>query len=130
MQMLIRHTLKANIMLLVAVLLTLAIIYLSLTRAGHLPDLKVNQADKYYHAFAYFTLTLSWLSYFKIKNKSLKAKFIAIMIISLIFFGTIIEIVQKVLTTYRMFDYQDMIANAIGVLLATILFLAIRKKVF
>ncbi len=117
-------------MLLIAVSLTLAILFLSLTRVDNLPDLKVKQMDKYYHVVAYFSLTMSWLSFLQVKIKKLKSKFLILIIFALIFFGIIIEILQTTLTNYRLFDYQDMIANTIGVITATILFLAVRKKVF
>jgi VanZ family protein len=117
-------------MLLIAVSLTLAILFLSLTRVNNLPDLKVKQMDKYYHAVAYFSLTVSWLSFLQVKIKKLKSKFLIVIIFALIFFGIIIEVLQRILTNYRLFDYQDMIANTIGVITATILFLAVRKKVF
>jgi VanZ family protein len=117
-------------MLLIAVSLTLAILFLSLIRLNDLPDLKVKEMDKYYHAFAYFTLTISWLFFFQIKNKIIKLKFLFLLIIALTFFGIVIEILQRALTNYRLFDYQDMIANTIGVLIASSLFLGIRKKVF
>ena len=130
MQMHINHTLKANIMLLISITLTLFILFLSLIRVDDLPDLKVKEMDKYYHSFAYFTLTFSWLSFFQIKNKTLNKKFLFLIIIALTIFGIVIEVLQRYLTNYRLFDYQDMIANTIGVLIASSLFLGIRKKVF
>ena len=128
--MLISHTLKAKIMLLIAASLTIGIIFLSLIRVNNLPDLKVKEMDKFYHAIAYFTLTLSWLSFFQIKNSTLKLNFFLLIITALTIFGIVIEVLQRVVTNYRLFDYQDMIANTIGVLIAAFLFLAIRKKVF
>ena len=86
--------------------------------------------DKYYHSFAYFTVTMSWLSFFQIKNNTIKFRFLFLIIIALIVFGIVIELLQRSLTNYRLFDYQDMIANTIGVLIASLLFLGIRKKVF
>mgnify|MGYP006430355575 CR=1 FL=1 len=117
-------------MLLISITLTLFILFLSLIRVDDLPDLKVKEMDKYYHSFAYFTLTFSWLSFFQIKNKTLNKKFLFLIIIALTIFGIVIEVLQRYLTNYRLFDYQDMIANTIGVLIASSLFLGIRKKVF
>jgi len=117
-------------MLLIAASLTIGIIFLSLIRVNNLPDLKVKEMDKFYHAIAYFTLTLSWLSFFQIKNSTLKLNFFLLIITALTIFGIVIEVLQRVVTNYRLFDYQDMIANTIGVLIAAFLFLAIRKKVF
>ena len=126
----IKRTLKVKIILLIAVLITLSILFLSLIRVNNLPDLQVNELDKYYHCFAYFVLSLSWLSYFQVSSLNLKTNFIFLVIFALITFGIIIEVLQRALTSYRLFDHQDMIANSIGVLIATVLFLGVRKKVF
>lgn len=128
--MLIDRTLKVRITLLIAVSVTLSILFLSLIRLDNLPKLEVREMDKFYHSFAYFVLTLSWVSYFEIRNKTLKTIFLSYIIVALIIFGIVIEILQRALTDYRLFDYQDMIANTIGIILGTLLFIAIRKKVF
>lgn len=128
--MLIDRTLKVRITLLIAVSVTLSILFLSLIRLDNLPELEVREMDKFYHSFAYFVLTLSWVSYFEIRNKTLKTIFLSYIIVALIIFGIVIEILQRALTDYRLFDYQDMIANTIGIILGTLLFIAIRKKVF
>ena len=130
MLMLISHTLKVKIILLIAVSLTAAILFLSLIRVDNLPDLQVKEMDKYYHSFAYFILTMSWLSFFQVRDNTLKKKLLILISIALTIFGIVIELLQRILTNYRLFDYQDMIANTIGVLIATLLFLGIRKKVF
>ncbi len=129
-QMPIDHTLKVRVILLIAVSVTLSILFLSLIRLDDLPDLKVKQMDKYYHTFAYFVLTLSWIAYFKIRNKKLKINFLFYIVIGLILFGIVIEVLQRALTDYRLLDYQDMIANTIGVILATTLFIPVRNKAF
>jgi VanZ family protein len=126
----IDHTLKVRVILLIAVSVTLSILFLSLIRLDDLPDLEVKQMDKYYHTFAYFVLTLSWIAYFKIRNKKLKINFLFYIVIGLILFGIVIEVLQRALTDYRLLDYQDMIANTIGVILATTLFIPVRNKAF
>ena len=127
--MLIKPTLKVRLILLLAVSITAGIVFLSLIRLNDIPQLKIENSDKYYHAIAYFFLTVTWLYYFTIRFKYLKISFLLLIAISLIFFGIVIEVLQRALTNYRLFDYQDMIANTIGVVVATSLFLAIRKKV-
>jgi len=122
--------LKVRVILLIAVSVTLSILFLSLIRLDDLPDLEVKQMDKYYHTFAYFVLTLSWIAYFKIRNKKLKINFLFYIVIGLILFGIVIEVLQRALTDYRLLDYQDMIANTIGVILATTLFIPVRNKAF
>ena len=128
--MLIKPTLKVNIVLLIAILITGGISFLSLIRINNMPQLDVKSIDKYYHLIAYFFLTLSWLIYFKIRYKKLKDNYLLLIIFILIVFGIVIETLQRMITDYRLFDYHDMIANTIGILIATSLFLAIKKKVF
>ena len=128
--MLIKPTLKVRIVLLIAILITAGILFLSLIRVNNMPQLDVKSIDKYYHLVAYFFLTLSWLVYFNTKYKKLKNNYLILIILILTIFGIVVEVLQRIITDYRLFDYQDMIANTIGVLFATSLFLAIRKKVF
>ncbi len=129
-QMPIDHTLKVRVILLIAVSATLSILFLSLIRLDNLPELEVKEMDKYYHSFAYFVLTLSWIAYFKTRNKTLKINILFYIVLGLTIFGIVIEILQRALTDYRLLDHQDMIANLIGIILGTILFLPFRKKVF
>jgi len=113
---------KDNI-LLFAVGVTLAILYLSLMRVPKV-DVQIVHIDKWYHSLAYFVLTLSWLLTF---YKKPEKKYVIIMLC--IILGIIIEGLQHALTMYRTADYLDIIANTIGVLLALVTFnLIFRKK--
>ena len=123
--MLIKKLLERNT-LSVSILLTLLIAFLSLVSLHGVHVIKVSNSDKYGHFFAYFVLSLSWLytaNHFS--QKKIKTYIIVALIIS---YGIILEVLQSVLTTDRQADFYDFIANSAGVIIATILFEKIIKK--
>lgn len=106
----------------IAIIITIAIVCLSLIRMPKVP-FTFSNVDKVYHIIAYFTLSMSWLfSYYKQPQKKY------LIIIGCILFGIIIEVLQSTLTVYRTGDYLDVIANSTGVLLALLIFNLISKK--
>lgn len=118
---LIKTLFKGKI-LFIAIGVTIGILYLSLLKVPK-TSINIDNADKLYHCFAYFVLTFTWLLYFRKKpNKKY------LVVISCIFFGIIIEILQSTLTNYRTADYLDALANSLGVLIALMIFNLICKK--
>lgn len=110
-------------MIYIAIVITVAILYLSLAK---LPKTSINikHIDKGYHSLAYFTLALAWLLSFYQKQEK---KYLIIVLC--IILGIIIEVLQACLTIYRTGDYLDILANTIGVLIALFVFnLFFRKK--
>jgi len=72
-------------------------------------------------------LTLSWLyAFFKKEKLQENVKY---LILGCFIFGIIIEILQGVITSYRTASYLDIIANTLGVLLATVIFHVFEKKI-
>ena len=86
----------------------------------------VSYFDKILHFLAYFVLTFSWLLTFKFKSKQLKISLLVLMFVFI--YGIIIEVIQGVLITYRQLDYLDVLANAIGILIAYIVFVIFFKR--
>ena len=112
-------------LLIIAISITLGIVYLSLFKPPK-NVIEVDNIDKVYHFIAYFTLTFVWLITFY-KNPSKKLTVTSLCIL----FGIIIEVLQSTLTNYRTADYIDIIANSIGVFIALLFFnLIFRKKEF
>lgn len=121
MQKHIKHLLKDKIII-VAISVTLAIIYLSLIKVPTI-NINVRNLDKWQHSFAYFTLSISWLlAYYKKPNK----KYLIVTLCILL--GIIIEVLQETLTSYRTGDLLDILANTAGVLLGLLFFNKIYKK--
>ena len=116
----IKKLLEHNALLL-AIIATVIIAILSLT---HLPKidlgLHIKSSDKYLHTIAYFTLSTVWL--FALRNKLNNKVVKIVLIISLIFYGIILEVLQNKITNFRTGDPFDEFANVVGILLAVLIF--------
>ncbi|MDY0781296.1 VanZ family protein [Tenacibaculum sp. IB213877] len=118
---LIKNLLKHN-SLLIAIAVTIAIAILSLIKIGKMP-VHFTYIDKVEHTIAYFVLTFFWLLA-QGKTSAARIKVVLICIV----YGIIIEVLQKELTTYRSFDYADMLANSAGTIIALLIFSFFLKK--
>ena len=75
-------------------------------------DLVVPGSDKLHHFIAYFTCMFVWGQVYRPPLPRIK------LAIALIAMGILIECAQGGLTTYRFFEWMDMVANAVGVIAA------------
>ena len=108
----------------IAVFITLAIAYLSLTNPSNIAiPIKVKNLDKFLHASAYTVLTLSWL--FALRNY----KKYQLVIIPIFLYGILMEFLQGWLTINREKDIFDVLANSTGILLGMLIFTRIYKVV-
>ncbi len=107
---------------LIAIALTLFITITSLVSLKGIKTVSIgiDNFDKIVHFISYFALTLSW--FFALQTLVKKRKNKVIIVLSIIAYGIIIEALQGGMTTHRQADIYDILANSIGVLLATILF--------
>lgn len=118
----IKNLLKDELLVIIAIAISLSVLGLSLVRMPNTGITVVN-IDKAYHGFAYFTLTIVWLlSFYKIPQKKY------LITLCCIIFGIIIEVLQNVITDYRTGEYLDVLANSIGCLLALFVYSMIFKK--
>ncbi|MDH3321631.1 MAG: VanZ family protein [Flavobacteriaceae bacterium] len=109
-----------------AIIATVIIAFLSLTSVPKIDlGLKLKSGDKYIHALAYFILSSVW--YFALYEKLKKVRFKIFVIFALIFYGIILEALQGGLTNYRTADFMDVLANIIGIVMATLIFDKIMK---
>lgn len=115
------RTLKAKILFLIAVSYSILILILSIANLRDIDMIKLENSDKFYHLFCYALMTMVWFFYLKIKFNTINYKILLILSLAIISYGTIIEILQLSLTTYRQFDWWDVLANSIGVLLGLII---------
>jgi VanZ family protein len=114
-------TLLRDKIFLVAIAITIGILYLSLVKIPK-SNININHLDKLQHGFAYFILSISWLFTFYKKNSRY------LIVCCCILFGILIEILQNELTNYRTGDYLDGIANSMGVIIGLLIFNLISKK--
>lgn len=98
---------------------TIFLAVVSLVSLSGMPDIDIDHGDKILHVGAYAVLTFLWLFYakhFQLKNK------LIIIIALCIIYGIILEVIQGMLTTHRMADGLDVLANGVGVVLAAMVF--------
>lgn len=110
-----------------AIVLTIGIGVLSLIQLDNAPIPKVSISDKSIHAIAYIVLNGFWL--LSLKNTGKLVKDSALTSFLVFVYGIIIEVMQGTLTLYREFDFFDIIANFIGIIVAFVLFITVSKKI-
>lgn len=128
MQKLTNLILNSKVVLPLAIFCTLSIVYLSLSDISDFPKIEVKYEDKLYHFVSYFILNTIWLiAIFRFSSKSkLPDILISLGIIS---FGIVIEIFQDIITDYRVFDFFDILANSVGVIVSYLCFQLFRKSI-
>mgnify|MGYP006155949065 CR=1 FL=1 len=121
-----------QLLLIWAIICSGIIAYLCLTDSGNLPAVNFPSLDKIVHFCFHFGFTISWILFFK---KELKGKApddykaYLISFIFSVFFGITIEILQGVLTVTRASDVTDVLANALGALVAVFTAIALKKQI-
>ncbi|MFH4968529.1 VanZ family protein [Gaetbulibacter sp. M240] len=107
---------------------TMALLTVSLIRLNNLPDLGVDFVDKIFHFVAYTLLSLIWFYtcfyFFELNQK----KSLVFSVLGAVLFGTIIEVLQHVLTEYRAFEFYDALANTLGALFTAFIMKVKAKK--
>lgn len=83
-----------------------------------LPDVGISNADKIFHSITYLVLALLWYGTLLLKFKLPNVKALIYSAIFSIIFGIIIEVLQGMVTVTRKPDFEDVIANSIGVFIA------------
>ena len=113
--------------ILVAISLTFIITYLSLKSVSHNGIVYFAHIDKVYHSIAYFSLALFWLLGFP---KALDSQMLKFGLgVACVVFGIVIEVLQATLTAYRTASLLDVLANAIGVAVAMMVYRYFSEKI-
>lgn len=125
----IKRLLGDRSLLFIALCYTCTISVLFFMPSPELPKIQISGADKIIHGFIYFILINMWLLYFyKKMNFRFKAKWVLILLISILLYGIIIEIFQGLFTASRSADIFDIAANFVGSLLGIFFFRSIKHK--
>ncbi|WP_104734783.1 VanZ family protein [Hanstruepera ponticola] len=113
----------------IAVFYTVSLLIVSLITVdfGGLDSIVPSYGDKIFHFTAYGLLTLLWFYAIKHQIEFSKIKTLLIVGISCAVFGTIVEVLQKVLTISRFYDEADMLANILGVMFMSMLIVFVKK---
>jgi VanZ family protein len=97
---------------------------LSLISLHNLPEINIDHSDKIYHALAYAVLAALTFNYLEnVFSKNV----ISITFVVCFFYGTILEVLQKVLNTNRTFDTLDILANGLGILIGLLVIKGLYK---
>lgn len=110
----------------------LALIYsgaisgLFLVPTGDFPQVNFSAADKLAHISIFFVLTCIWQVYLLRKNGRLRRNDILILLLSVLFYGIIIEIVQELCTVSRTADFFDVLANMGGAIVGVLFFQSVK----
>lgn len=83
--------------------------------------------DKLVHASIFFVLSSLWFFYL-VKSGNARASHIALVMVTCICYGGMLEVLQATVFSQRSGDWADFIANSLGCLLALLFFS--RKKWF
>ncbi|MFD2822215.1 VanZ family protein [Lacinutrix iliipiscaria] len=113
--------------LIITIIYSTILAVLSLIHISGLKEINYSNTDKIFHFIAYSALAWFWFKalYYKF-NKTFNASLLIAAIISIIF-GIIIEVLQGTLTSTRVAENNDILANTLGVCL-TIAILFLFKK--
>ena len=84
------------------------------------PQTDVPMADKWAHFLVFSVLFYLWAQALSVKNqiRRLSVK----LVIALIFYSTIIEVIQDSWSISRTGDFMDVLANTVGILMGLIVF--------
>lgn len=103
-----------------AIAWTIAITVLSLVQLKGPELLHFSYADKLMHILIYFLFTVIWFVAFSrgITNEKLQKNALMASAAFSFVYGIIVEVMQETLVTTRQGDWQDALANTIGIIVA------------
>ena len=116
--------LNKRVFFFLAITYTVALAAICLVSNDGLPYFGTNYEDKIYHLLAYGILCFLW---YKVLDNQKNKHPITIALVVSIAFGTIIEVLQRQLTTTRDASIEDIAANIVGATIISLI-LIIRNK--
>lgn len=121
-----------QLLLIWAIICSGIIAYFCLTDSSNIPAINFPSIDKIVHFCFHFGFTISWILFFKKELKGKGAddyKAYLISFIFSVFFGITIEILQSALTVTRASDVTDVLANALGAVVAVFSAIAFKRQI-
>ena len=109
-----------------AIIYTIILIYLSLAHVDSMiPVSDEIPIDKIFHLLAYIILSYLWAIWC---IRAYQNSYLAIVFISTLLFGILLEGLQEIISPYRTFDWLDLVANCVGVICGTIIVAYLKKS--
>ncbi len=107
------------------ILLTILILIVILMPGGNVPEVKVEGFDKVVHLGMFGALTLCF--YYEYNEYKGRLPHFIYTFLTVALFGLATEVMQ-LFADKRSFDLRDLLADSVGILLASIVFIIIQKK--
>lgn len=119
---------KTHIYLLIAVLFSGFITIISLKESEGLTISFIPFLDKILHLVTYIILTVLWSNYFiHLLPNTKTVKVLTIVVLFLTVYGIVIEVLQSKLTSSRVYDINDIVANLLGIAIGVLIFNYLKK---
>lgn len=126
MMQLIKRLLGGNSIGIIAVLYHVVITVLMLLPSANISYINVSHFDKLIHTGIYVFLFVFW-AFTRLRNRKLNPNY-AWVAIGLFIYGIVIEVLQEKWIVTRTFDFWDIVANTVGIVIGFILFHELRKR--
>lgn len=125
-----KKSLVPKLFFFLAIAYTIALLILSLVKTTSLPKIEIDNVDKIFHFLAYFGLVLLWYLHYYFRKGTLKFHIRSLLMVcfTATIFGIFIEVMQRMLTTYRAGDLFDLLANLSGIALAFIVLTLFKRQ--
>ncbi|GAA4276941.1 VanZ family protein [Aquimarina mytili] len=126
----IKKLLGHKYLFLLVILSTSIITWASLAKFVNPVGFNVKGSDKIAHCIAYFVFALVWFVFFFFSNNG-KTSFIQSIVRTFIvcfFYGVLMESLQFLLTSYRSFEWFDVLANTSGIIFAVLFLKVLENK--
>ncbi len=120
MMRLIKRLLGGKSVVVIAVLFHIVITALMLMPSAEIGYIDISQLDKLIHAGIYVCLFILWASV-TIKREASKPSIFWVAI-ALFIYGIVIEVLQEKWIVTRTFDFWDIVANSVGIVIGYIVF--------
>lgn len=111
----------------ITVMYSVILAVVSFIHISGIPEIDYSNTDKIFHFLAYSALAWFWFQTFYNAFKWTYYKSLLVAAIVSIIFGILIEVLQGVLTSTRLAENNDVLANVLGISLTVIILLSIRK---
>ena len=127
----IKPLLAPNLLLALALVYTVVLTGVSIIERDNIPLVPIfPMQDKLAHLIAYFLLAICWGSYWlRRRNLGFWRPFVPFMLLGALIYGTIIEVLQGVLTHSRTADIYDILANCLGMFIGSAVIFYLFDKV-
>lgn len=118
MQKLIKQLLEGKTLRIIAYAYPFFIITIMLIPTSGASKLGIPYLDKLFHFALYFLFQIIWTQLIFDSKKTASTEAVYYLAFVLFIYGIVIEVLQEFITSTRSFEYWDILANSIGLIVA------------